>query len=70
MPESVCVCLPVESVPLNGLPCPVSVGEDVPSPEVTCCAGGGVSLRVDVIPRGWLLLLSKKGEFGMGVGIS
>jgi hypothetical protein len=27
--------LPVDTVPLNGQPCLVSVGEDVPSPAVT-----------------------------------
>ena len=34
VPEPV-ACLPVDPVPLNGLPCLASVGEDVPGPAVT-----------------------------------
>lgn len=36
VPESV-ACLPVDPLPLTGLPCLASVGEDEPSPAVTWC---------------------------------
>lgn len=40
VPESD-TCLPVDPVPLNGLPCLASVEEDVPSPASTWCVWWG-----------------------------
>ena len=65
VPESV-ACLSIDPVPLTGLPCLSSVGEDVPDPAVTSCARGGRTKRG--MPRWGLSLLKGEGNEGMGEG--
>jgi hypothetical protein len=39
--ECPCIyCLPADPIPLTGLPCLASVGEDSPSTAMTWCVGG------------------------------
>lgn len=57
VPESV-TCLPVDPVPLNGLPCLASVGEDAPRPAGLDVCG--------VTPRVGIPLHKGEGEGGMG----
>jgi len=65
IPEYTCICLSMDTVSLNGLPCLASVGGDVPSPVVTWCAGVELEWGYVLHPEA-ASLLNWELEFGGG----